>query len=180
VIQIEQPNSRVIRMLTRLAIENPGTRTRYKMSAGIVYRRDLVATGVNSYKSHPLMTGPGYNSEQIFMHAEVMSYEEPPVYEVDEQTREILINSLNWMLQFADVQLHEESGLKIQAAAEELAIRFDLPIQKIEIVKDEDGEWNVTIDGAREELEEREQERKRPSLSVIEGGKNEDEYEDNN
>jgi len=71
VIQIEQPNSRVIRMLSRLAIENPGTRTRYKMSAGIVYRRDLVATGVNSYKSHPLMTGPGYNSEQIFMHAEV-------------------------------------------------------------------------------------------------------------
>ena len=70
-IRIEQPNHRVIRMLTRLAIENPGTRTRYKMSAGIVYRRDLVATGVNSYKSHPLMTGPGYNSEQIFMHAEV-------------------------------------------------------------------------------------------------------------
>jgi len=71
VIRIEQPNRRVIRMLTRLAIENPGTRTRYKMSAGIVHRRDLVATGVNSYKSHPLMAGPGYNSEQIFMHAEV-------------------------------------------------------------------------------------------------------------
>jgi len=71
VIRIEQPNHRVIRMLTRLAIENPGTRTRYKMSAGVVHRRDLVATGVNSYKSHPLMTGPGYNSEQIFMHAEV-------------------------------------------------------------------------------------------------------------
>ena len=70
-IRIEQPNHRVIRMLTRLAIENPGTRTRYKMSAGVVHRRDLVATGVNSYKSHPLMTGPGYNSEQIFMHAEV-------------------------------------------------------------------------------------------------------------
>jgi deoxycytidylate deaminase len=71
VIEIEQPNLRVIKMLTRLAIENPGTRTRYKMSAGIVHRRDLVSTGVNSYKSHPLMTGPGYNSEQIFMHAEV-------------------------------------------------------------------------------------------------------------
>ena len=107
-----------------------------------------------------------------------MSYEEPPIYEVDDETRDILINSLNWMLQFADVQLHEESGLKIQAAAEELAIRFDLPIQKIEIVKDEDGEWNVTIDGAREELEEREEERKRPSLSVIEGGKNEDDEDD--
>ena len=108
-----------------------------------------------------------------------MSYEEPPIYEVDDETRDILVNSLNWMLQFADVQLHEESGLKIQAAAEELAIRFDLPIQKIEIVKDEDGEWNVTIDGAREELEEREEERKRPELSVIEGGKGEDADGDN-
>ena len=103
-----------------------------------------------------------------------MSNDEPPIYEVDDDTRDILINGLNWMLQFADVQLHEESGLRIQAAAEELAIRFDLPIQKIEIVKDEDGEWNVTIDGAREELEEREQEQKRPALSVIEGGKGDD------
>lgn len=70
-IRIDRPNQRVIDMLTRLAIENPGIKTRYKMSAGIVYRRHLVATGVNSYKSHPLMTGPGYKSEQIFMHAEV-------------------------------------------------------------------------------------------------------------
>jgi len=104
-----------------------------------------------------------------------MSNDEPPIYEVDDDTRDILINGLNWMLQFADVQLHEESGLRIQAAAEELAVRFDLPIQKVEIVQDDDGEWNVTIDGAREELEEREEARKRPELSVIEGGKNEEE-----
>ena len=95
-----------------------------------------------------------------------------PVYEVDEETREVLINSLNWLLQLADVQINEDAGLKIQAAAEELALRFDLPVQKIEITQDEDGEWSVTIDGAREELEEREQETKKPSLSVIDGGKN--------
>jgi hypothetical protein len=106
-----------------------------------------------------------------------MSYDEPPVYEVDEETRAVLINSLNWLLQFADVQINEEAGLRIQAAAEELALRFDLPVQKIEITQDDDGEWNVTIDGAREELEERE-EQKRPTLSVIEGGKQEQDEED--
>jgi deoxycytidylate deaminase len=41
------------------------------MSAGIVYKKSLVATGVNSYKTHPLMQSPGYHSEQIYMHAEV-------------------------------------------------------------------------------------------------------------
>lgn len=70
-IRIEDPNRKVLDMLTRLAIENPGTRTRYKMAAGIVYRRHLVSTGVNSYKTHPLMQSPGYHSEQIYMHAEV-------------------------------------------------------------------------------------------------------------
>lgn len=69
--RIESPNAKVVEMLTRLAIENPGTRTRYKMAAGIVYRRHLVSTGVNSYKTHPLMQSPGYRTEQIYMHAEV-------------------------------------------------------------------------------------------------------------
>lgn len=68
---LENANLRIVEMLTRLAIENPGTRTRYKMASGIVYRRHLVATGVNSYKTHPLMVSPGYHSEQIYMHAEV-------------------------------------------------------------------------------------------------------------
>jgi hypothetical protein len=107
-----------------------------------------------------------------------MADSEPPVYEIDSETREILMDSLNWMLQFADVQIHEESGLRIQAAAEELALRFGLPIQKVEIVQDEDGEWNVTIDGAKEELDEREEQATRPTLSVIEGGKREDNDED--
>lgn len=70
-IRIKYPNSKIVEMLTRLAIENPGIRSRYKMSAGVVYRKHLVSTGVNSYKTHPLMASPGYHSEQIFMHAEV-------------------------------------------------------------------------------------------------------------
>lgn len=68
---IDQPNNKIIEMLTRLALENPGTRSRKKMAAGIVYRRHLVATGVNSYKTHPLMVSPGYHREQIYLHAEV-------------------------------------------------------------------------------------------------------------
>lgn len=68
---IKRPNQKIVEMLSRLAIENPGTRTQYKMAAGIIYRRHLVATGVNSYKTHPLMQSPGYHREQIYMHAEV-------------------------------------------------------------------------------------------------------------
>lgn len=99
-----------------------------------------------------------------------MSNTEPPVYTVDEETKQYLMDGLNWILTFADSQIDDDAGLKIQAVAEELAIRFDLPVQKIEIVQDEDGDWNVKIDGAKEELEER----KRPVLSVIDGGKDED------
>ena len=103
-----------------------------------------------------------------------MSNTEPPVYTVDEETKQYLMDGLNWILTFADSQIDDDAGLKIQAVAEELAIRFDLPVQKIEIVQDEDGDWNVKIDGAKEELDER----KRPVLSVIDGGKEEEDSED--
>ena len=58
-------------MLTRLAIENPGVKGRFKMSAGVVYKKQLIATGVNSYKTHPLMARYGENEHKIFLHAEV-------------------------------------------------------------------------------------------------------------
>jgi len=58
-------------MLARLAIENPGVQGRFKLAAGIVYRKHLIATGVNSYKSHPLMNKWGRNEDSIFLHAEV-------------------------------------------------------------------------------------------------------------
>lgn len=62
---------KIFDMLERLAIENPGIKGRMKLAAGIVYKKHLVATGVNSYKSHPLMTQFGKNSEAIFIHAEI-------------------------------------------------------------------------------------------------------------
>jgi hypothetical protein len=48
-------NSRVVEMLSRLAEDNPGVRSKYKIAAGVVYKKHLVATGINSYKTHPMM-----------------------------------------------------------------------------------------------------------------------------
>lgn len=64
-------NSKIFDMLERLAVENPGLHGRYKLSAGVVFRNNLIATGVNSYKTHPLMLQFGKNSESIFIHAEI-------------------------------------------------------------------------------------------------------------
>jgi deoxycytidylate deaminase len=65
-------NDKIREMLTRLAIENPGVQGRFKMSAGIVYRKHLIATGVNQYKTHPIMMPEnGYREGQIFLHAEI-------------------------------------------------------------------------------------------------------------
>ena len=65
--------NRITEMLTRLAIDSGGfadTR-RVPMAAGITYRKHLIATGVNQMKTHPLMMGQGYRTDQLFMHAEV-------------------------------------------------------------------------------------------------------------
>lgn len=64
-------NTRVVDMLTRLAVENPGVRGKYKIAAGVVYKKHLVATGVNSYKTHPMMWEFGKNQDALFLHAEV-------------------------------------------------------------------------------------------------------------
>ena len=64
-------NQRIADMLIRLAIKNSGTNGRFKMAAGIVYRKQLLAVGTNSYKSHPWMVPEkGYKDGQIFLHAE--------------------------------------------------------------------------------------------------------------
>lgn len=64
-------NQRIKDMLTRLATEHEGVRGRIKLAAGVVYRKHLIATGVNSYKSHPMMLQYGKNSDSIFLHAEI-------------------------------------------------------------------------------------------------------------
>ena len=64
-------NTEIVDMLTRLAVENPGIRNRFKLAAGIVYRNHLIATGINSYKTHPLMLQFGKNADALFIHAEI-------------------------------------------------------------------------------------------------------------
>jgi deoxycytidylate deaminase len=64
-------SSRIRTMLTRLAHENEGCNGRHKMAAGITYKKHLIATGTNSYKTHPLMNGGGFRVNQVFIHAEV-------------------------------------------------------------------------------------------------------------
>lgn len=64
-------NERIKMMLTRLAIENPGVQGRFKLAAGVVYRKQLIATGINSYKTHPIMYQWGKNKDAIHLHAEI-------------------------------------------------------------------------------------------------------------
>ena len=65
------PNSTILKYLTKLAMNNEGVKGKWKLAAGIVLKNNLIATGVNSYKTHPMMAKYGKNSEAIFLHAEV-------------------------------------------------------------------------------------------------------------
>lgn len=56
--------------LTQLAISNPGVKGRFKLAACLSYRGKIVTTGVNSYKTHPIMMNRSYRDEQIHLHAE--------------------------------------------------------------------------------------------------------------
>lgn len=58
-------------MLTRLAIDNPGIKNQFKLSAGITLGKHLVATGINSYKTHPIMKKWGRHSKSVCLHAEI-------------------------------------------------------------------------------------------------------------
>lgn len=62
---------KIFPLLKKLAMEHEGTRGRFKLAAGVVYKKHLIATGINGYKSHPMMAKYGKNSESIFLHAEV-------------------------------------------------------------------------------------------------------------
>jgi deoxycytidylate deaminase len=64
---------RITQALTRLAIQSEGVANgRVRMAAGIIYKKQILATGVNQMKTHPLMMEEnGYRPGQIFLHAEV-------------------------------------------------------------------------------------------------------------
>jgi len=57
-------------MLLRLAKENPGTKGTFRLAAGVLFKGHLVATGINSYKTHPVMLQGDYREHQVYLHAE--------------------------------------------------------------------------------------------------------------
>ena len=67
--------TKTIKVLTDLAIKNTGAgstgRTKFKLAAAVVYKNNIIATGVNSYKTHQLMSNNWYKEGQYFLHAEV-------------------------------------------------------------------------------------------------------------
>lgn len=63
-------NQTIIKYLTRLAENNEGTKGKWKLASGVVHKGNLVATGVNSYKSSPFAARFSKNPEAIFLHAE--------------------------------------------------------------------------------------------------------------
>ena len=63
--------NRMFEYLRRLAIANEGIQGRFKLASAIVYKKYVISTGVNSYKTHPIMNGEGYKDGQVFLHAEM-------------------------------------------------------------------------------------------------------------
>lgn len=51
-------------------MDNQGVSGKFKLAAGLVYRKRLISTGINSYRTHPIMLNGAYNEHQIHLHAE--------------------------------------------------------------------------------------------------------------
>lgn len=63
-------NERIKQKLLDKARQNTGTKGKFRVAAGLVYKNKLIAVGVNSYKTHPWMINGEYKPEQIHLHAE--------------------------------------------------------------------------------------------------------------
>lgn len=64
-------NPRIKDRLIKAAIDNPGVRGKFKMAACVLNPKGyVVGSGVNSYKTHPIMANGFYKEEQIYLHAE--------------------------------------------------------------------------------------------------------------
>jgi tRNA(Arg) A34 adenosine deaminase TadA len=63
-------NNRIVNTLRQAAVDND-INMRHKLAAGIVYKKSLIAVGLNSFKTHPLMLLYGKNDQSVFLHAEI-------------------------------------------------------------------------------------------------------------
>jgi deoxycytidylate deaminase len=53
-----------------MAIANPGTKGKFKLSACVVHKGKVVSYGINSYKTHTIMGNGHYREGQVHLHAE--------------------------------------------------------------------------------------------------------------
>lgn len=64
-------NPRIKEKLIQKAIDNPGVKGKFKMAACVLNPKGyIVGTGINSYKTHPIMANGYYKEQQIYLHAE--------------------------------------------------------------------------------------------------------------
>jgi deoxycytidylate deaminase len=61
----------VDKFLVDLAVNSPLNTGPVKVSAALIYKGRILATGTNQYKTHPLMLTRGYREDQNWRHAEV-------------------------------------------------------------------------------------------------------------
>ena len=62
---------RIFETLERTAIDSDGLAGRFKMVCAVVYRKNIITIGANSYKTHPIMNEYGINDSSIYLHAEI-------------------------------------------------------------------------------------------------------------
>ena len=65
------PTERIFEILERTAIDSEGLAGRFKMASAIVYRKNIITIGTNSYKTHPIMNEYGVTESSIYLHAEI-------------------------------------------------------------------------------------------------------------
>lgn len=64
-------DKKIMQFVRRLAIDNPGVRERFKLSAALVIKRDIISIGNNMMRTHPIQKQFGKNNQSIYLHAEI-------------------------------------------------------------------------------------------------------------
>lgn len=112
-------NDRIFRVLYNLALQSPGVVKRqgqvFKVAAALSCKKrgQIVSTGVNQIKSHPIMrVGSYYNERQIFLHAEADAIRKSPLMRRMNRSGRDLRNANNSKFQIHVLRLkrHSASG----------------------------------------------------------------------
>ena len=66
-------------------------------------------------------------------------------YEVDDDTKELLSALMNYIEQFADAQVDQETGYELRLLNQELGKKFDMQLTEIDIEESYDADGNLSI-----------------------------------